>query len=143
MHHHATEKADLFRLNYTTPSSRVDSILLKQQKEQADKNREILRQIVLGVEFLAKQGLAFRGHREKKVDFSDYSVNRGNFVATMQLLGKSNAIVQEHLLSCSKNAMYTSKTIQNEIIHLYACKLREKLTSQLKDDSLPFTIIAD
>ena len=37
----------------------------------------------------------------------------------------------------------SSKTIQNEVIHIYACKLREKLTNQLKANSLPFTIIAD
>ncbi len=98
------------------------------------------------VEFLAKQGLAFQGHREDKVDFSDTSVIRGNFVTALQFLGKSNPIratLQEHLHSCSKNPKYTSKTIQNEIIHIYACKLRENLTSQLRSNNLPFTIIAD
>ncbi len=143
MHRHATESADLFRLSYDNPSTRVDSRLLKQQEQQAEKNREILRQIVYGVEYLAKQGLPFRGHREDKIDFSVSSVNRGNFIALMQLLGKSNTTLQEHLLHCPKNAKYTSKTIQNEIIHIYACKLREKLTSKLKENDLPFTIIAD
>ena len=97
MHCHATEKADLFKLNYTTLTS---SQLLRQQEEQAQINREILRQFVYCIEFLAKQGLAFQGHRDNQVNFSDTSVNRGNFVATLQVLDKSNATLQEHLLSC-------------------------------------------
>ena len=31
------------------------------------------------------------------MDFSDCSFNRENFVATMQLLGKGDATLQEHL----------------------------------------------
>lgn len=118
MHRHATERADLFRLNYRSSATRVDIRLSKQQEQQAEKNREILRQVVYGLEYLAKQVLPFRGHREDKADFSDCSVNRGNFIALIQLLGKSNYILQEHLLYCQMNANYTSKTIQNKIIHV-------------------------
>ena len=42
-----------------------------------------------------------------------------------------------------KNARYTSKTIQNEILNVYACKVKERLTKPLRDNDLPFTIIAD
>ena len=95
------------------------------------------------MEFLAKQGLAFRGNKDDKVDFSNESFNRGNFIATLQLLGKGNSILQNHLLSASKNALYTSKTIQNEIIHIYASKIRKFLTKQVRDSNLPYSIIAD
>ena len=43
-----------------------------------------LRQFVLAVELLEKQGLAFRGHRDDRVDFSSYEINRGNVVALLQ-----------------------------------------------------------
>ena len=138
-HNKATEKADLFILNFITPSSIIDSQLLKQQEQQASTNREILHQIIYSVEFLAKEGVAFQGHRDNKVDYSDTSINRGNFIATLQLLSKSNTTLENHLLTCR----YTSKTIQNVVIHIYACKLREKLTSQLQLNNMPFTIIAD
>lgn len=144
MHRHATEKADVFIQNFKTPDARIDNRLMKQQSEQEQKNKEVLRQIVLAVEFLAKQGLPFRGNKEDRVNFADESVNRGNFIAILQLLGKGNTCLQDHLLfpKCT-NALYTSKTIQNEIIHIYACKVREYLTKQTRDMNLPFTVIAD
>ena len=70
------------------------------------------------MKFLAQQGLAFRGDRDDKVDFARANVNRGNFIATLQLLGKGNSVLQKHLLLAKSNAKYTSKTIQNEIIHV-------------------------
>ena len=73
MHRHATEKADLFVRSFQDPSERVDNKLLKQQAEQEKNNKEVLRLIVFAVEFLAKQGLAFRGNKDDKVDFSDES----------------------------------------------------------------------
>ena len=102
---------------------------------------EIIRQIILAVEFLAKQGLAFRGHRDDRVDFSSYEINRGNFVALLQLQAKGNDPLQEHLLSSSRQARYTSKTIQNDVIHMYASKIKERLTAELRTKDLPFVTI--
>lgn len=97
----------------------------------------------MAVEFLAKQGLAFKGHRDDRVDFSSYEINRGNVVALLQLLAKGNDPLQKHLLSSSRQARYTSKTIQNDVIHLYATTIKERLTAKLRTKDLPFTIIAD
>ena len=55
----------------------------------AEVNKHILSQIILAVEFLAKQGLAFRGHRDDNVDFSNEDTNCGNFIATLQLMAKT------------------------------------------------------
>jgi len=70
---------------------------------------------VLAVEFLDKPGLSFRGHEKDKVNFTDQSVNRGNYIATMLLLGKGSGILMKHLISGNRNAKYTSKTIQEQI----------------------------
>ena len=43
-----------------------------------------------------------------KFYFSDESSNRGNF----KLLAQGSSILQNHLLSASNNALYTSKSIQ-------------------------------
>ena len=77
----------------------------------------------MAVEFLAKQDLAFTTHRDDHVDFSSYEIDRGNLVALLQVLAKGNDPLQKHLLSTSRQARYTSKTIQNYVIHL----LRQKL----------------
>ena len=133
MHKYATEQADLFKQTFENPDRcRVDSQLATSVANQATENKEILRQIVLAVEFLAKQSLAFRGHRDDRVDFSSYEINRGNFVARLQLQAKGNDPLQEHLLSSSRQARYTSKTIQNDVIHMYASKIKERLTAELR-----------
>ena len=143
MHHRATERADLFLYNFLHTSERIDSMLLKQNNQLADENKHILCQIILAVEFLAKQGLAFRGHPDDNVDFSSEDTNRGNFVATLQLMAKSDPILSKHLASAKKNAKYTSKTIQNQIVHIYASRIRKAITKPIREKTLPYTIIAD
>ena len=143
MHHRATERADLFLHNFLHTSERIDSMLLKQNNQLADENKHILSQIILAVEFLAKQGLAFRGHRDDNVDFSSEDTNRGNFVATLQLMAKSDPILSKHLACAKKNAKYTSKTIQNQIVHIYTSRIRKAITKPIREKTLPYTIIAD
>ena len=72
MHCHATNQADLFLLSVRNPDSRIDVHLMAQSDQQVKED------IVIAVEFLAKQGLAFRGHRDDKVDFTNEDMNRGN-----------------------------------------------------------------
>ena len=73
------------------------------------------------------------------MDFSDESFDRGNFIATLQLLAKGSSILQNHLLSAGKTALYTSKNILNKIIHIYyASKIRGFLTKEVRDNSLPY-----
>ena len=143
MHQRSTERADLFLRNYQHSNERIDSRLLHQSNQLAEENKHVLSQIVLAIEFLAKQGLSFRGHRDDKVDFSDDSSNRGNFIATLQLMSRNDQLLQKHLLSAKRNAKYTSKTIQNQITHIYASKIRDSLVQPLREQSLPYTVIAD
>ena len=70
-------------------------------------------------------------------------INRGNFVAILQLMAKGNSVLQKHLSCAKRNATYTSKTIQNDLIHIYATQIKEKITGELRSQNLPFTIIAD
>ena len=57
MHQHAAQQADLFEQNFRNPAKKIDFQLMKQKVQQEEENKEILRHIVLAVEFLAKQGL--------------------------------------------------------------------------------------
>ena len=75
MHQRATERADLFVRNYYHSNERIDSRLHKQGDNLAEENKHILCKIILAVEFLAKQGLPFRGHRDDKVDFLNEDSN--------------------------------------------------------------------
>ena len=111
MHRNSEQLVDVFIQTERNPNARVDTQLLAQADHQSQTNKEILREIVLAAEFLSKQGLPFRGHRDDKVDFDEEKTNKGNFIATLQLLGKSNPILQNHLVSAQRNAKYSSKTI--------------------------------
>ena len=78
-----------------------------------------------------------------KMDFSSEGTNNGDFIATLQLLAKENKILHKHLLYAKKNVKYTSKTIQNYIIHNYASKIRNHLTKDIGDNKLLCAIICD
>ena len=95
MHRHAAEQAALFIQNLQNPDVRVDSQLTKDQVQQTEEMKIILRQVLLAVEFLAKQGLAFkRVDRDDNVDFASADVSRGNSIATLQLLGKGKCLTE-------------------------------------------------
>ncbi|KAF0711003.1 zinc finger MYM-type protein 1-like [Aphis craccivora] len=55
--------------------------------------------------------MAFRGHNEQKD-----SCQQGNFKELINLLSKYDNKLKNHLEEGSKNAQYTSQSIQNDII---------------------------
>lgn len=64
----------------------------------------------------------------------------------MQLMGKGDSVLNKHLLTVLPNEMQNipcSKTIQNEAAHIYACKIRKRLTRSLREGKLLFIVIAD
>ena len=64
----------LLILGVRNPDSRIDVRLMAHSDQQVKENKEILRQLVMAVEFLAKQALPFRGHRDHNVDFSNEDI---------------------------------------------------------------------
>ena len=69
-------------------------------------NRQYLKSIVDVVMVSARQGIALRGHRE----FED-KLNRGNFLALLDLVAKHDPTVASRLTSGQKNAKYTHWSI--------------------------------
>ena len=71
---------------------------------------------------LGKQGLAFRGHRDDKFLLteegeSDQGLeNQGNFLEPVRFRAETDTVLAGHLKNALKNAQYTSKTIQNQMI---------------------------
>ena len=93
-----------------------------------------------GCRVFAKHDLAFRGHRDDKVNFSNEDTNWGNFVATLQLMAKTDPILNEHLQSAKRNAKYTSKPLKIKL-HTF---MHQKLDKRsIRENALPYTVIAD
>ena len=73
-----------------------------------------------------------RGHRD---DSSvDPESNRGNFLALLDYnIESGNSALARHLQESSKNAIYTSKTIQNDLIDCIGSHIRDNILKERKE----------
>ena len=102
-HVQAVERADLFCQNYFNPEAHIDARLLSQQDKQANENKEILRHIVMAVEFLAKQGLLSEAIEMIELILVLWTTTKE---ISLPLFGSWQRITA-YLLNASKNAKYT------------------------------------
>uniref|UniRef100_UPI00358F763F 52 kDa repressor of the inhibitor of the protein kinase-like n=1 Tax=Myxine glutinosa TaxID=7769 RepID=UPI00358F763F len=122
---------------------RIDVQINQMAAQNVKRNEQILPYIVDVVMLCATQQIALRGHRDDKVDFAQAPVaNEGNFIAIIRLLAESNPALKEHLISGPKNARYTSKTVQTELINVAADLFRDYFRKCLEKHP-HFAIIAD
>ena len=84
---------------------------------------------------LGMQGLAFRGHRDEKFTFVDQSdqesYNPGNFIKLVRFRAETNPALAKHLKNAPKNARYTSKTIQNQMINIVRDHIRLEIIQEI------------
>lgn len=102
-----------------------------------EKRRYYFKTIVETILFLVKNELPFRGNWN-----SDDDVEFGLF----QDLFKYTLQKDEHLRKCQEampgNALYISPQIQNELIHIIANVMREKIVSEINESTF-LTLMAD
>ena len=116
------------RLNQTIDAKNIFSF-----NKEKKKGREILYRLLDITLFLAKQNLTFRGHCE---DAS--SLNKGNFLKTVELLPKYDPVLKEHFMKYTESAKrgfisYLSQSIQNGFISVLANHVKQKLIAEIKD----------
>ena len=100
---------------------------------------------LVGVAILCgKQGLAMRGHRDDKVHWDDEGEgpNEGNFVQFIRFRAVTDKVLADQLSKGPKNARYTSKTIQNELVRVAGDKIRTDILEEVKHAKF-YSIIAD
>ncbi|XP_068704128.1 52 kDa repressor of the inhibitor of the protein kinase-like [Montipora foliosa] len=91
-------------------------MLDKKAKEQLERNREVLRSILRCLAFCGGQGIALRGHRDDDTS-TDADTSLGNLKSLLSLCCQSgDHVLKQHLETCAKNAKYTSKTAQNDLL---------------------------
>ena len=89
--------------------------------------------------FCGRQNIAIRGHRE-----SESSVNPGNFRVLLSFrIESGDSLLGDHLSSAPKNAMYTSNTIQNNLIHIIGRWIQNRILTEIQQGSRIFAVIAD
>lgn len=112
-----------------------------QIKENILKNREIMISLIRCVLFCGKQDIGLRGHRE--TNNTDNCQNNGNFIELVKLLGFENEYFKINLYSLLKNANYTSKTIQNEILRMSCKVILKNIVKEIQGGSSYYSIIVD
>ena len=68
--------------------------------------------------------------------------NHGNFIELVCFRAESDEVLRHHLQSAPRNAMYTSKTIQNELINIIGSMIQSDILREIKQAKF-YTVIAD
>ena len=144
-HQRAMEEGIAFVAVMENPSVGIDFRLSTERSRIAARNRLIIQSIAETVIFLGRQGLSFRGHRDDSSVIQDevFESDHGNFLALLQFrVQAGDSVLEQHLQTAAGNALYTSKTIQNEVITICGDLIRGKILQKIKKASF-FTVIAD
>ena len=126
-HLQAVEKAELFKSVMEHKLVPVDQQLSRARAMTIAKNKQKLKSIVETIILCARQGIALRGHRD------DWKHIKGNFIVLLQFKANSgDSVLADHLASASGNALYTSKTIQNEIIRICGSIIQSTILARIR-----------
>ncbi|XP_047314353.1 zinc finger MYM-type protein 1-like [Impatiens glandulifera] len=90
-------------------SGHIDNILNAQSLDEVQKNRLRLKTTIESIRWLSLQACAFRGHDESS--------------------SSKNSVLEK----APRNATYTSPTIQKEILHIFANKVRKNIREEIGD----------
>ncbi|XP_023210058.1 uncharacterized protein LOC111612994 [Centruroides sculpturatus] len=119
----------------------IDKHLQKQIEDEKSRWVSILERMMSIVFFLAGNNLSFRGSSGCE---ALYTPNNGNFLGLVQLLGKFDSVMMEHLRRIVNKETYVhyfGKHIQNELIGLLGSEVQNKNLNRVK--SSYFSIILD
>ena len=142
-HLNSMAQMDEFLARFEQPSEAVDAILDMQAQRNIQENCQVIASLMKVVLVCGVQGLALRGHRDDKVELSHPSIaNIGNFLELVRFRAETDDSLRRHLHSAPRNAQYTSKTIQNELIDVIGRHIQSDVLSEVKE-AKHFCIIAD
>ena len=143
-HQAALEAATAFTAAMKNPEVAVDRRLSSERSKRAAENQLKLQSIAETVIFCGRQGLAFRGHRDDTPAVrEDPDANHGNFLALLHFrVQAGDEVLKQHLRTAAGNALYTSKTVQNEMITVCGDLIRKKILDKIQRAGF-FSVIAD
>ena len=112
--------------------------------QQIAMNRQKLRSVVETVVLCGQQNIPLRGHRDSTIDVEHTpNAQHGNFWALLQFrVAAGDTVLRDHLAQSSRNAIYTSSRIQNQLLDILGSTVVRKIVQRVRDATY-FTIIAD
>ena len=144
-HMTAMTKMSEFVARFEHPSEAIDTQLNKETKERMEENQKVIESLLKIVMLCGKQGIALRGHRDDHIVWTDEEFeaeNEGNFIELIRFRAETDDILRRHLDNAPRNARYTSKTVQNELISIIGNRIRTDILSEVKQAKF-FSVIAD
>ncbi|CAB3370281.1 Hypothetical predicted protein [Cloeon dipterum] len=110
----------------------IDKALAEEREEEEKFWRKVIKRVIDVVIHLATQNLPLRGHREALRSEEINATNRGNFIATIELLAKYDTVLNELLKTGKGKPKYLSKTVQNEVISCISAILKEQIGKEVQ-----------
>jgi hypothetical protein len=118
-------------------SNHIANIIEVQSNKDREKAQLRLRTSVATVKWLTFQSCAFRGHDE-----TPQARNRGNFLEMLKLIAEFCPEIAAVILeNAPPRAKYISHEIQQEILSIYAMKVRQHIRREIGDSV--FSILVD
>ena len=124
-----------FIAQYENPALAISTIVNSSTQQFMENNQKVVESLLKIVLLCGKQGLALRGHRDDRIiwsDISDEHSNEGNFVELVRFRAETDPILAQHLINSPRNARYTSKTIQNELVEVIGNSVRNGIVDEVK-----------
>lgn len=133
-----------FLTRYEYPTTAVNVVMDTEAKQLMDKNKKVIESLLKIIILCGKQGLPLGGHRDDCVDFEHGNAdsNQGNFIELVHFRAETDEVLGNHLKNAPRNALYTSKAIQNSLIDVVRQRILQDIISEVKQAQY-YTIIAD
>ena len=117
--------------------SRARREAVERYNEEVRQNREMLKNIVNAVLYLARQEMAFRGHDE-----SSTSLNQGNYRELLKSFGKLDSVFDRRLHGrlqeaerCESGGVFTgvSSDVQNDVIECIDSVIEDQINKEVSE----------
>ena len=107
-------------------------------------NRQKFRSIVETVLLCGRQNIPLRGHQDSTMNIEHTpNAQYGNFWALVQFhVAAGDTLLRDHIAQSSRNAIYTSSRIQNQILDIFGNTVVRKIVQRVRDATY-ITVIAD
>jgi len=143
-HKWSEAKLKAFIATSNQPHRRIDSVLVREEKELVEKNRQVIKVILRGLIFCGRYGLALRGHRDDNLP--DDLENKGVFAGVLKLMMESgDTVLEDHLKTAARNSTYISKTAQNDLLDCLRIAIQADIVQEIKEQAMGplYSISAD
>ena len=126
-------KMSEFITRYQEPSTAINIQMQATAQKRMEENQSVIASLFKVVLLCGKQGLALRDDHISWEEEDDESANEGNFIELVRFRAETDENLKKHLQKAPRNARYTSKTIQKQLIDSIGKRIQLDILSEVKE----------